>query len=104
MMKILTEDVWKRPIEAADLLERKGCDHFTLLENNTKIGETLYEIWWYSYKDKNHILAKGKQFPCPLYFFLLEKGDTFEVSDFKQYIETRELKEQNSTLFRQVGF
>lgn len=104
MMKVLTEGIWKRPFEAADLLERKGCDHFTLLEDNTKIDETLYELWWYSYQNKNHVLAKGKQFPYPLHFFLLEAGDTFEANDFKTYIKTGKLNEQQSPLFKQTGF
>lgn len=104
MMKILKEGMWKRPIKVADLLERKGCDNFTLLEDNVRIGETLYELWWYSYQDKNHILAKGKQFPYPLHFFLLEIGDAFEVNDFINYIETGEIKEQNSNLFKKAGF
>lgn len=103
-MKVLKEGMWKRPLEAADLLERKGCDNFTLLEDNIKTGGRLYEIWWYSYQDKNHILAKGKLFPYPLHFFLLEKGDTFEVTHFKQYIETGKIKEQDSVLFKQIGF
>ncbi len=101
-MKILKEGMWKRPIEAADLLERKGCDHFTLLENNVQIGERFYELWWYSYQNENHILAKGKQYPYFLHFFLLEAGDIFEANDFTMYIKTGELNEPQSNLFKEI--
>ncbi|WP_407389948.1 hypothetical protein [Carnobacterium jeotgali] len=102
MMKILKEGMWKRPIEAADLLERKGCDHFTLLENDVQISGRFYELWWYSYQDENHILAKGKQYPYFLHFFLLEAGDTFEANDFATYIKTGELKAQQPNLFEKI--
>lgn len=91
-MELLQQGNWKKDLSIADLLERKGCDEFTLLKEKMVIDSQRYEIWWYSYRNKNHIIAKQCAYPYTLYFFLLESGDLFRSNDFRMYLETGELR------------
>ncbi len=90
-------------MDVADLLERKGCYEFTLLEDKLSVGRELFEIWWYAYAGNNHILAKSKRYPHHLYFFLLESGDLFGVNDFRIYLETGRLKHPIATNYKKNG-
>lgn len=86
-MKVLQQGNWKKDISIPDLLERKGCDEFSLLEAAYELQSDVYEVWWYAYKGANHILAKRTTYPYPLSFFLLEPGDLFRMEDFPSYVE-----------------
>lgn len=86
-MKLLQKGNWKKDLSISNLLEQKGCDEFFLLKEQIKIVGKGYELWWYNYKDKNHILAKQLGYPYTLYFFLLEDGDLFAAEDFRKYME-----------------
>lgn len=90
-MLLMQQGNWKKPISIAQLLERKGCDEFTLLRDKLVVEGKCYEVWWYAYRGRNHVLAKMIYYPYTLYFFLLEPGDLFSVNDFKVYLETGEL-------------
>ena len=87
-MRLMQKGIWRKKLDVADLLERKGCYEFTLLEDKLSVREELFEIWWYAYGGNNHILAKSKRYPTRLYFILLEPGDLFAVDDFRSYLET----------------
>lgn len=87
-VRLLQRGSWKREITISHLLERKGCDEFTLLEDDMLFEDQRYEIWWYAYRGDNHIVAKQCDYPYILYFFLLEPGDLFRTRDFKTYMET----------------
>lgn len=86
-MKLIQKGDWKKELSISDLLERKGCDEFFLLKQQMTIAGRHYELWWYNYKGKNHILAKQLGYPFRLYFFLLEEGDLFAADDFRKYME-----------------
>lgn len=102
-MRVLQSGIWKGKLAVADLLERKGCNEFTLLEDKLSVGGQLFEIWWYVYDGNNHILAKSKNHPNALYFFLLEPGDLFAVNDFRIYLETGELTYPIATFYKKNG-
>lgn len=102
-MRLLQKGIWREKLAVADLLERKGCNEFTLLEDQLSVGSRLFEIWWYVYEGQNHILAKGKRYPNQLYFFLLEPGDLFAVDDFRIYLETGELKHPVAVRYKKNG-
>jgi len=93
-MKVLKVGNWKKKIVIPDLLNAKGCDAFTLLKDDLMAKGQHFEIWWYAYGGKNHIVAKNKQYPYRLYFLLLETGDLFSMMDFKSYLETGDLDER----------
>ena len=57
-MQLLQSGKWNKNISVSDLLERKGCDEFALLEEQMYIRGYRYEIWWYAYQGGNHIVAK----------------------------------------------
>lgn len=100
----MQKGIWREKLDVADLLERKGCYEFTLLEGKFSVGAELFEIWWYAYAGNNHILAKSKRYPTRLYFFLLEPGDLFAVDDFRIYLETGELKYPVATYYKKSGW
>ena len=87
-MLLIQKGNWNKPIALSELLEKKGCDEFTLLEEKMVVNTHCYEVWWYAYEEKNHVLGKRCSYPYTLYFFLLEPGDLFRVRDFKTYLET----------------
>lgn len=101
---LMQKGIWREWLDVADLLERKGCYEFTLLEDKLSVGSELFEIWWYVYDGNNHILAKSKRYPNYLYFFLLEPGDLFGVNDFRSYLETGELKHPIATYYKKNGW
>ena len=103
-MRVLQAGNWKKKIIISDLLEEKGCDEFTLLEDDLAANGQHFEIWWYAYGGNNHIVAKNKRYPYTLYFFLLEPGDLFSVKDFKDYLETGELTKPSVAFFSEGGF
>ena len=102
-MRLMQKGIWRKKLDIADLLERKGCYEFTLLEDKLSVREELFEIWWYAYGGNNHILAKSKRYPTRLYFILLEPGDLFAVNDFRIYLETGELKHPVATYYKRNG-
>jgi hypothetical protein len=102
-MKLMQKGIWRKKLDVPDLLERKGCYEFTLLEDKFSIRSELFEIWWYVYDGNNHILAKSKHYPNQLYFFLLEPGDLFGVNDFRWYLETGELKQPIAADYKKNG-
>lgn len=101
-MLLMQKGNWKKPISIAHLLERKGCDEFTLLQDQMIVDGYRYEIWWYSYQGRNHILAKLTAYPYTLYFFLLEPGDLFSVQDFRRYLETGTLIKPSVKMYMDV--
>lgn len=98
-MQLIQNGNWKKPISIPDLLEQKGCNEFTLLEECLIVHFQFYEIWWYAYKSRNHIIAKQCTYPYTLYFFLMEPGDLFQVKDFKRYLETGELVQPSVKMY-----
>ncbi|MGB7473759.1 hypothetical protein [Trichococcus sp.] len=102
-MRLVQKGIWRKKLDVADLLERKGCYEFTLLEDKLSVREELFEIWWYAYDGNNHILAKNKNYPHHLYFLLLEPGDLFGVNDFRDFLETGELKQPIAIDFKKNG-
>lgn len=101
-MKLLQQGNWKKEISISHLLERKGCDEFTLLEDECMIDNQRYEVWWYAYKGHNHIVAKCCRYPFTLYFFLLEPKDLFRIKDFQAYMETGDLTQPAVNMFQKI--
>lgn len=98
-MQLIQKGNWNKPLSISELLEKKGCDEFTLLEEKLEFDSSFYEIWWYSYRERNHILAKQCSYPYTLYFFFLEPGDLFRVRDFQTYMKTGKLIEPTVKMY-----
>ena len=103
-MRLMQKGIWRKKLDIADLLERKGCSEFTLLDDTFSFRGELFEIWWYVYGGNNHILTKSKRCPTRLYFFLLEPGDLFAVDNFRSYLETGKLKYPVATYYNKNGW
>jgi hypothetical protein len=103
-MKLMQKGIWRKKLDVPDLLERKGCYEFTLLEDKLSVRSELFEIWWYVYEGNNHILVKSKRYPIRLYFFLLEPGDLFAVNDFRIYLATGKLKYPVARYYKKNGW
>lgn len=104
-MKILAKIHSKINIDISSLLKRKAVSEYFLLEKKYVTHSRAFEVWWYSYKEKNHVLIKHISPPYYLFFILLEekKRDIFTLEDFDYYLNNGKFKDGGVWTFGDIS-